>query len=249
MPPWTFDMKFPLGTQFTFRSLTFAVGEDRDLKMLPPGPTPEHPTPAPSSTSSGVCSSLNPFTGLYIRTVKLIRGIPIVMSTLRSFTGAPSSSSSASSPNRDSSDDYTEIGASARGNSAEDNHLILMMAPNGDRSRNSSDGYHTIRRSETSDVQTPSAGLVQNLNLDFNVIRVQAIMETIRCMAPDGSPLALLAQQWAEAVNLVVAENSASGSRRESYVAHNDRARRAQSEAASSASPNQYLAENEGGSG
>jgi hypothetical protein len=35
--PWTFDMKFPFGTQFTFGSLTFAVGEDRDLKMLPQG--------------------------------------------------------------------------------------------------------------------------------------------------------------------------------------------------------------------
>jgi hypothetical protein len=39
MAPWTFDMKLPLSTQFTFRSLTFAVGEGRDLKMLPPGPT------------------------------------------------------------------------------------------------------------------------------------------------------------------------------------------------------------------
>jgi hypothetical protein len=249
MPPWTFDMKFPLGTQFTFRSLTFAVGEDKDLKMLPPGPTPEHPTPAPSSTLSGVCSSLDPFAGLYIHTVKLIRGISIVMSTLRSFIGAPSSSSSASSPNRDSSDDYPEIGVSACGNSAEDNHLILMVAPNGDQSHNSSDGYHTIGRLETSDAQTPSAGLVQNLNSDFNVVRVQAIMETIWRMAPDDSPLALLAQQWAEAVNLVVAENSASGSRREPYVAHNDRVMRAQSEAVSSASPNRYLAENKGGSG
>jgi hypothetical protein len=34
-------------------------------------------------------------------------------------------------------------------------------------------------------------------------------METIQCMAPDGSPLALLAQQGAEVVNLVVAEKSA----------------------------------------
>jgi hypothetical protein len=37
MTPWTFDMKFPLGTQFTFGSLTFAMGEDGDLKMLPQG--------------------------------------------------------------------------------------------------------------------------------------------------------------------------------------------------------------------
>jgi hypothetical protein len=30
-------MKFPPGTQFTFGSLTFAAGEDKDLKMLPQG--------------------------------------------------------------------------------------------------------------------------------------------------------------------------------------------------------------------
>jgi hypothetical protein len=84
-----------------------------------------------------------------------------------------------------------------------------MVAPNGDRSRNSSSGYPAIRRSEVSDVQTPSAGLVQNLNSDFNDVWVQAIMETIQCMAPDGSPLALLAQQGAEAMNLIVLEKSA----------------------------------------
>jgi hypothetical protein len=111
--------------------------------------------------------------------------------------------------------------------------------------RNSSSGYPIIGRSEISDAQTPSAGLVRNLNPDFNVVRVQAIMETIQRMAPDGSPLALLAQQGAEATNLVIAEKSASGSRREPFVGHNDRARRARSEAASSASPNRHLAEND----
>jgi hypothetical protein len=192
MTPWIFDMKFPLSTQFTFGSLTFDVGENRDLKMLPPEPAPEHPTPAPSSTSGNTCSGLNLFTGLHIHTAKLIRGIPIVASTLRPFTGAPSSSSSVSSPRRDSSDDYPEIGASACGNSTEDNCLILMVAPKGDRSCNNSSGYPTIRRSETSDAQTPSAGLVQNLNPDINTVRVQAIMETIQRMSPDGSALALL---------------------------------------------------------
>jgi hypothetical protein len=167
-------MKFHLDTQFTFfGSLTFAVGEDGDLKMLPPGPAPEHPTPAPSSIAGSTCAGLDPFVGLYIRTTKLIRGIPIVTSTLWTFTGASSSSSSASSPSRDSSDEYPKIRASTCGKSAEDNRLILMVAPNGDRSRN-------------------SARLVQNLNPDFNAIRIQAIMETIQRMASDGSPLALL---------------------------------------------------------
>jgi hypothetical protein len=172
-------MKFSLGTQFTFGSLTFAVGEDGDLKMLPPGPTQEHPTPALSPTSDNTCSGLDPFAGLYIRTAKLIRDIPIVTSTLQTFTEAPSLPSSASSPSRDSSDDYPEIGANACGNSTKDNSLILMVAPNGDRSHNSSSGYPTIGRSETSDAQTSSMGLVQNLNPDFNTVWVQAIMETI----------------------------------------------------------------------
>jgi hypothetical protein len=34
MAHWTFDVKFLLGTRFTFGLLTFASGEDGDLKML-----------------------------------------------------------------------------------------------------------------------------------------------------------------------------------------------------------------------
>jgi hypothetical protein len=83
-----------------------------------------------------------------------------------------------------------------------------MVAPDGDRARNSSSGYPTIGRSEMTDAQTPGSGLVQNLNLDFNVVRVQMIIETIQRMAPDGSPIALLAQQGAGAVSLIVAEQS-----------------------------------------
>jgi hypothetical protein len=64
MTPWTFDMKFPLGTQITFESLTFVVGEDGDLKMLPPEPAPEHPTHAPSSTPGSTCLGLDLFVGL-----------------------------------------------------------------------------------------------------------------------------------------------------------------------------------------
>jgi hypothetical protein len=40
MAPWSFDVKFPLGTQFSFGSLTLVAGEDGDLKMLPPGTAP-----------------------------------------------------------------------------------------------------------------------------------------------------------------------------------------------------------------
>jgi hypothetical protein len=172
-------VKFPLGAQFTFGSLMFIAREDGDLKMLPPGTAPEHSALAPSSTSGGTCSGLDPFAGLYIRTTKLVRRILIMTSTLRSFVRASSSPSSASSPDRESSSDYPEIGASACGNSIEDGCLILMVAPDGDRARNSSSGYPTIGRSEATDTQTPSVGLVRNLNPNFNVVRVQAIMETI----------------------------------------------------------------------
>jgi hypothetical protein len=81
MTPWTFDVKFPLGTKFTFGSLMFAAGEDRDLRMLPPGEAIEHT--APSSASSGTQADSNFVDGLYIRTVKLVRGIPVVTTILR----------------------------------------------------------------------------------------------------------------------------------------------------------------------
>jgi hypothetical protein len=245
MAPCSFDVKFPLGTQFTFESLMFDAGEDGDLKMLPPGPAPEHPTPAPSSTSGGVCSGSDPFAGLYIRTAKLVRDIPIMTSTLRPFVRASSSSSSASSPGQDSSNDYPEIGASACGNSTEDGRLILMVTPDGDRARNSSSGYPTIGRSEATDAQTPSVELVPNLNPDFNVIWVQVIMETIQRMAPDGSPLALLARQGAKPANLIVAEKSAGVPRGEPSAGHNGRVGHARSEVASSASPKRHLSEHD----
>jgi hypothetical protein len=41
MALWMFDVKFPYDTQFIFGSLTFAAGEDGNLKMLPLGPAPE----------------------------------------------------------------------------------------------------------------------------------------------------------------------------------------------------------------
>jgi hypothetical protein len=135
-----------------------------------------------SISSGGTCSGSDPFTGLYIRTAKLVQGILIMMSILWPIVGVSSSSSSASSPDRDSSSDYPEIRASAYGNSVKDGCLILMVTPNGDRACNSSSGYPTIGRSEATDAQTPSAGLVRNLNPEFNAIRVQAIMVTIQRM-------------------------------------------------------------------
>jgi hypothetical protein len=176
--------------------------------MLPPGEATEHT--APSSASSGTQADSDFFDGLYIRTAKLVRGIPVVMTILRPCAGTSSSSSSAMSSDQGSSEDYPEIGVSTCGSSADISRLIFIMAPNKDQPRHSSSGYPTIGRSEASDARSPSTGLIRNLNPDFNVVLVQAIMETIQRMAPDGSPLALLAQQGAETANLVIAEKSTS---------------------------------------
>jgi hypothetical protein len=227
MTPCMFNIKFPYDTQLTFRSLTFAAGEDGDLKMLPPGPAPEHLALASSSTSGGSCSGSDPCGGSYIHTAKIVRGIPVVASILRPLVKASSSSSLASTPDLDSSDDYPEIRASAYGKPTKGGRLICTVAPNGDRSHNSSSIYPTIGRSEVSDAQTPSGDLVRNLNLDFNVVWVQAIMETIQRMALDGSSLAVLAQQWAKVANLVVTEKSVGIPQREPSVGDNDRARHA----------------------
>jgi hypothetical protein len=110
-----------------------------------------------------------------------------------------------------------------------------MVALNGDRSSNTSSRYPTIRRSEASDARTTSGGLAQNLNPDFNAVRVQTIMETIQRMAPDGSPLVVLAQQGVEVANLIIAEK----------LAGNDWVRCVRSEAASSTSPNHRLSEHD----
>jgi hypothetical protein len=170
--PWhpARSTKFPHGTQLIFGSLTFAAEEDGDLKMLSTGPAPEHLALASSSASGGSCSRSDPCAGVYIRTVKIVQDIPVVTSIIRPLAGASSSSSSASTPDPNLSDNYPKIGASACGEPAVSNHLIYMVTPNGDRSHNSSSRYHTIRRSETSDARTPSGGLVQNLNPNFNVV-------------------------------------------------------------------------------
>jgi hypothetical protein len=42
MTPRMFDVKVSYDTQLTFGSLTFTIKEDENLKMLSPGPIPEH---------------------------------------------------------------------------------------------------------------------------------------------------------------------------------------------------------------
>jgi hypothetical protein len=213
--------------------------------MLSSRSAPEHMSPTSSSASGRSCIGSDRCAGNYIHTAKIIRGTPVVTSILRPLAGASSSSTSASIPDSDSSDDYTEIGANVYGEPVKNGHFIYMVAPNGDLSNNTSSRHPTIGRSKATDAQTPSGSLVQNLNLDFNVVRVQTIMETIQRMAHDGSPLAVLPQKGAEATNLVISEKSDDVLRREPSVSDNDWARHAQSEAASSVSPNHRLLEHD----
>jgi hypothetical protein len=126
MAPWTFDIKFSRGTEFTFGSLTFAVGEDRDLRMLPPGEAAEHIAPSSASSETQVESDL--FDRPYIRTVKLIRGIPVVTTILRPCIGATSSSPLALSSDQGSSEDYPEIGVNTCESPVSTSRLICMVA-------------------------------------------------------------------------------------------------------------------------
>jgi hypothetical protein len=51
----------------------------------------------------------------------------------------------------------------------------------------------------------PNNRMVQDLNPDFNTVRLQTIMELIQHMAPEGSPMVALAQLGVEAANHVIA--------------------------------------------
>jgi hypothetical protein len=139
-------------------------------------------------------------------------------SRLRPLTGVSSLSSLAVSPDQDSSDDYPKIEISTCGDSAREGRLIFMVASNGDPSHHSSSRYPTIGMSEASNARTPNAGMIRNLNPDFNVVWFQTIMESIQRMAPEGSPLMALAQQGAEVANLVVAERLVGNPQREPSV-------------------------------
>jgi hypothetical protein len=213
--PWMFDIKFPYGTQFIFGLLTFAAEEDGNFQMLPLGSAPERFVPvygqapcllAISSTIGGACSGLDHYAGLHIRTVKLVWGIPIMTSILQPLAETSSSSSSTTSPDQDSADDYPEIGGSTSGDLTEEGRLIVMVAPTGGPSQHSSGRYPTIRRSEASDARMPDDVMIRNLNPDINTIQLETIIETIQWMSHEGSPLVGLAQQGVEVANVVVAQ-------------------------------------------
>jgi hypothetical protein len=100
-------------------------------------------------------------------------------SILQPSARASSSSSSAVTPDQDSTDDYPKIGENTYGDPTGEGRLIVMVAPAGGPSHNSSSRCPTIGRSKASDARTPTDGMIQNLNLDFNAIRLQTIMESI----------------------------------------------------------------------
>jgi hypothetical protein len=55
----------------------------------------------------------------------------------------------------------------------------------------------------------PNDVMIRNLNMDFNAIRLQTIMEFVQWMSPKGSPLVALVQQGAEVENFIVVQRSA----------------------------------------
>jgi hypothetical protein len=176
---WTFSIKFPYDTQFTFGSLMLATREDGNLELLTRGPPPKHfvlvygQTPyllANSSTSGGACSGLNPYPGPYHRAVKSTQGIPIEAPIFQPSVGTSSYSTLAASPDQDSTDDYPEIGGSAYWNSVDKGSLIIMVVPTKAPLKNNSNRYPTIGRSEASDTRTLNDGMIRNLNLDFNAV-------------------------------------------------------------------------------
>jgi hypothetical protein len=123
-----------------------------------------------------------------------------------------------------------------------------MVAPVGAPSQISSSRYPTIRGSEASHARTPNDRLIWNLNPDFNAMQLQTIMESIQCMVPECSSLIALAQQGAELAGQVIAVERSVGNHLGDPSVGNrsdDRAKHARSEAASSASGNRRVANND----
>jgi hypothetical protein len=121
-----------------------------------------------------------------------------------------------------------------------------MVGPARSPSQNFSSRYPTIRVSKASDAQTPSNRVIRNLNPDFNVVRLQTIMESIQRMVPQDSHLVALAQQATKAVGQIVAAEPSVGNHQcEPSIGNrsNNLAKHAQREEGTSANDNRCLAE------
>jgi hypothetical protein len=225
MAHWIFNIKFPYDTYFIFKSLMFATGEDENCELLTQGPAPRHPVSiygaspyysTDPSISGGACSGLNPHAGPYYLFAIKSQGRLIRKNSIQSSDGSSNSSSSGVTSGRDFIEDYPEIMNNACLNPAIETRRIRMVGPARGNSQNSSSKYSTIRGSEVSDAWTPSSHVLQNLNMDFNAVRLQTIIESIQQMVPQDSPLIALAQQGVVPVgNIVVAAPSAKNHRGE----------------------------------
>jgi hypothetical protein len=139
---------------------------------------------------------------------------PIRTPIFQPSVGTSSFSSSGASPDRDSIEDYIEIGGSISWNPVVEAHCISMVGSARAPSHNSSSRCPTIRGFEASDAWTPNNIIIQNLNLGFNAIWLQTIMDSIQCMVPQDSPIVVLAQQGAEAVGQIIAIEASAGNQR-----------------------------------
>jgi hypothetical protein len=133
-----FIIKFPCGTQFIFRSWMFVAGENGDLELRTGGAVPKHLAPvygqapyylANPYTSSGACSSMNPYVGPYYLAAMTSQGILIRATIYQPSAGASGSYTSGASPDRDSTEDYPEIEGSCYWNPVVEGHFIGMVAP------------------------------------------------------------------------------------------------------------------------
>jgi hypothetical protein len=231
--------------------------DNGSLKLLTRASASRHPTSvygqppyllAYPSTSIEVCSGLNPYARTYYISSNTSQGRPIEKTIIQPSVGASSSSSSGEAPDRDSVEDYPEIGGGACWNPAIEVRHINMVGPARGDSHNSSSKYQTISGSKASNAWTPSNNIVQNLNSDFNTVRLQTIIESIQQMVPSDSLLIALSQQGVEVVGNIVAAAPATENHRGEPSGGNrshNRAKRAQSEAATSASGNKHLADND----
>jgi hypothetical protein len=116
MAPWTFDIKFPYGTQGSTPKLLVPVyGQVAYLLVSP-------------STSGGACSGLTPYAGSYHCATKTTQGIPIGAPIFQPSVGTSSSSTSAAYLDQDSTEGYPKIRGSTCWNSTDEGHLIIMVA-------------------------------------------------------------------------------------------------------------------------
>jgi hypothetical protein len=124
MTPWVYDKKFLVGTQFLFGTSMFTIGEDGNLELQvqgqPPrqcesiyGKAPYYPTNPPSMTTSTLSSAHSCL--IHCAGPSTLAAMTSWGHLIRALVFWPSAGSlshipSGTSINRDSTEDYHEIG-------------------------------------------------------------------------------------------------------------------------------------------